>query len=69
MSGTAASVTVGGRKVSLSNLDKPLYPSGFTKGNILDYYGRVADAMLPLLEGRAVTLKAISKRNRSAIFL
>jgi bifunctional non-homologous end joining protein LigD len=57
MSGQSAIITVGGRKLSLSNLDKQLFPSGYTKGNVIEYYGRVADVMLPLLEGRAVTLK------------
>jgi len=57
MSQSSASITVGGRELSFSNLDKPLYASGFTKGNVLEYYGRVADSMLPLLKGRAVTLK------------
>ena len=41
----------------LSNLDKVLYPSGFTKGQVIDYYIRVADYLLPQLKGRPVTLK------------
>jgi bifunctional non-homologous end joining protein LigD len=57
MSGQGETINVGGRKLAFSNLQKPLYPSGFTKGEMIDYYGRVADAMLPLLKGRAVTLK------------
>jgi bifunctional non-homologous end joining protein LigD len=57
MSKTSASITVGGRALSFSNLDKALYPSGFTKGEAIEYYGHVAEAMLPLLKGRAVTLK------------
>jgi bifunctional non-homologous end joining protein LigD len=57
MSGKSESITIGSRKLTFSNLDKPLYPTGFTKGDVIDYYGRVADAMLPLLKGRAVTLK------------
>jgi bifunctional non-homologous end joining protein LigD len=48
---------VGGRVVAVSNLQKPLYPSGFTKRQVLDYYRAVAPVMLPYLEGRAVTLK------------
>jgi bifunctional non-homologous end joining protein LigD len=55
--GVAETITVDHREVSLSNLHKPLYPSGFTKGQVIDYYARVADFMLPLLQGRAVTLK------------
>jgi bifunctional non-homologous end joining protein LigD len=50
-------VEVEGRRLELSNLGKALYPSGFTKGEVLDYYTRVAGAMLPHLEGRPVTLR------------
>jgi bifunctional non-homologous end joining protein LigD len=46
-------VDVEGRKLSLSHLDKPLYPaSGFTKAAVLRYYGQVAPLMLPHLQGR-----------------
>jgi bifunctional non-homologous end joining protein LigD len=57
MSGKSESITVRGRKLTFTNLNKPLYSNGFTKGGVIDYYGRVAGAMLPLLKGRAVTLK------------
>jgi bifunctional non-homologous end joining protein LigD len=51
-------VEVDGRMLSLSNLDKVLYPAaGFTKGHVIDYYTRVAPAVLPHLRGRALTLK------------
>ncbi|NUT56542.1 MAG: ATP-dependent DNA ligase, partial [Thermoleophilia bacterium] len=51
-------VDVLGRTLSLSNLDKVLYPAaGFTKGQVIDYYTRVAPYVLPHLEGRALTLK------------
>ena len=33
---------VDGRQITLSNLDKVLYPSGFTKGEVIDYMARVA---------------------------
>jgi bifunctional non-homologous end joining protein LigD len=46
-----------GRRLSLSNLDKALYPSGFTKGDMVEYYVRVAPAILPHLAGRPVTLR------------
>ena len=36
-------VRVGGRTLGLSNLDKPLYPDGWTKGEVIDYYARIAD--------------------------
>jgi len=51
-------VTIDGRELSLSNLDKPMYPAtGFTKGELLDYYAKVAPVMLPHLRGRPVTVK------------
>jgi bifunctional non-homologous end joining protein LigD len=49
---------VDGRQVKLSNLDKVLYPEvGFTKRDVIDYYARVTPAVLPHLDGRALTLK------------
>jgi bifunctional non-homologous end joining protein LigD len=54
----AREVEVDGRELKLSNLDKVLYPkTGFTKGEMIDYYARIADAMVPHLAGRAVTLR------------
>jgi bifunctional non-homologous end joining protein LigD len=51
-------VEVEGRRLSLSNLDKVMYPaSGFTKGQLIDYYTRVAPALLPHLRDRPLTLK------------
>jgi bifunctional non-homologous end joining protein LigD len=50
--------TVEGRELSISNLDKVFYPgSGFTKGEMLDYYARIAPVMLPHLRDRPVTVK------------
>jgi len=49
---------VGGKTLRLSNLDKVLYPeAGFTKGQVIDYYTRVAPALLPHLKNRPLTLK------------
>ena len=49
---------VEGRELRLSNLEKVLYPEpGFTKGQVIDYYTRVAPVLLPHLRGRALTLK------------
>jgi bifunctional non-homologous end joining protein LigD len=48
---------VEGRMVAVSNLDKALYPSGFTKGQVIDYYIRVSDYLLPHFAGRPITLK------------
>ncbi len=51
-------VEVEGRTLSLSNLDKVLYPqAGFTKGQVIDYYTRVAPVLLPHLRGHPLTLK------------
>jgi bifunctional non-homologous end joining protein LigD len=51
-------VDIGGRVLSLSNLDKVLFPRvGFTKGQLIDYYTRIAPAVLPHLRGRPLTLK------------
>jgi bifunctional non-homologous end joining protein LigD len=55
---TRVEVDVEGRRLSLSNLDKVLYPrSGFMKGQVIDYYTRVAPAVLPHLRDRPLTLK------------
>ena len=55
---TSVDVEVGGRQLKLSNFDKVLYPdAGFTKGQVIDYYTRVAPALLPHLYQRALTLK------------
>jgi len=51
-------VEIGDRRLSLSNLGKVLYPeAGFTKGQVIDYYTRIAPAVLPHLRGRPLTLK------------
>ncbi|MCW2571054.1 MAG: Bifunctional non-ous end joining protein LigD [Frankiales bacterium] len=57
-SGTKVAVDVAGQQVVLSNLEKVLYPEvGFTKGQVLDYYTRIAPVLLPHLAGRALTRK------------
>jgi bifunctional non-homologous end joining protein LigD len=57
-SSTSVEVEVGGRQLKLSNFDKVLYPeAGFTKGQVIDYYTRIAPALLPHLHQRALTLK------------
>ena len=51
-------VDVDGRRLTLSNLQKVMYPqSGFTKGQVIDYYTRIAPAVLPHLRDRPLTLK------------
>jgi bifunctional non-homologous end joining protein LigD len=52
------SVDIEGKQLTLSNLDKVLYPAaGFTKGQVIDYYVRIAPVLLPHLKGRPLTLK------------
>lgn len=51
-------VEIEGRRIALKNLDKVFYPAaGFTKGDVLDYYARIAPVLLPHLEHRPLTLK------------
>jgi bifunctional non-homologous end joining protein LigD len=51
-------VDVGGRTLSISNLDKVLYPeAGFTKGQVIDYYTRISPVLVPHLRQRPLTLK------------
>ncbi len=51
-------VSIEDRRLSLSNLDKLLYPqAGFTKGHVIDYYTRIAPVLLPHLRDRPLTLK------------
>lgn len=54
----ATVVEVAGKKLSLSNLDKILYPSAaFTKGQVIDYYVRIAPVLLPHFANRPLTRK------------
>ncbi|MFF0655180.1 non-homologous end-joining DNA ligase [Micromonospora tulbaghiae] len=49
-------VEVEGRSLELSNLDKVLFPkAGFTKGEVIDYYTRIAPVLLPHLRDRPLT--------------
>jgi bifunctional non-homologous end joining protein LigD len=55
---TDSSVEIQGRHLKLSNLQKVMYPAtGFTKQQVIDYYARIAPAILPHLAGRALTRK------------
>ncbi len=55
---TKVPVEVDGRSLTLSNLDKVLWPeTGFTKGEMIDYYTRIAPVLLPHVEARALTVK------------
>jgi len=55
-----ASVKVRGKVLALSNLDKVFYPeSGFTKGQVIEYYRRVSRYLLPHLKDRPITLNRL----------
>ncbi len=54
----AQAVTIDGRRLKITNWDKVLYPqTGFTKGELVEFYARLAPAVLPHLRDRALTLK------------
>ncbi len=50
-------VEIGGRTLSLTNLDKPLFPDGITKGDLIAYYRAVAPFIIPHLRDRPLTLE------------
>lgn len=53
-----STVEVDGRRLSLSNLDKVLYPeTGFTKGEVVDYYARIAPVLLPHIAHRPMSFQ------------
>lgn len=55
---TETTIDVQGRELTVSNLDKVLYPeASFTKGQVIDYYVRIAPVLLPHLKDRPLTLK------------
>lgn len=58
MAKTTSTIEIEGRQLTLSNLDKVLYPAaGFTKAQVIDYYVRIAPVLLPHLKNRPLTLK------------
>ena len=58
MAKNTSSIEIQGRRLEVSNLDKVLYPAdGFTKGQLIDYYARIAPVLLPHLRGRPLTMK------------
>ena len=48
---------IDGRELRLSNLTKPYWPQGITKGDLLGYYLNAADLIVPHLAGRPLTMK------------
>jgi bifunctional non-homologous end joining protein LigD len=61
-------LTLEGRTISVSNPDKVLYPAGFTKSQVVDYYVRVAPFILPHLRDRPLTLKRYPDGVRGEFF-
>lgn len=52
------SITVGGHTVDISNPDKVFFPDeGITKGDLIDYYLKIAETMLPYLSDRPLSLQ------------
>lgn len=57
MVANAVDVEVDGRTLRLTNLDKVLYPSGFTKAEVVDYHARISPWAIPHLAGRCLTFR------------
>src|SRR5438105_7007097 len=54
----SSTVDIQGKHLKLTNLEKVLYPAtGFTKGQVIDYYARIAPVLVPHLAGKPLTLK------------
>ncbi len=63
-------VSIDDHELTLSNLDKVMYPStGFTKAEMLDYYANIAPVLLPHLHGRPVTVKRFPNGVENAGFI
>jgi bifunctional non-homologous end joining protein LigD len=55
---SSQTIEIEGKRLKLTNLEKILYPeTGFTKGQVIDYYARIAPVLVPQLTGRPLTLK------------
>ena len=61
-------VEVEGRRLGLTNLGKQLFPDGTTKGQLLDYYSRIAPVLLPHLADRPLTLKRYPNGTQAGFF-
>jgi bifunctional non-homologous end joining protein LigD len=58
MASIKTTLDVDGKKVEVSNLQKVMYPeTGFTKGDVIDYYIKISKHLLPHLKNRPITLK------------
>ena len=69
MMAASTRTVIEGRELSVSNLEKVLFPhSGFTKGQLIDYYVRIAPAMLPHIRERPLTMKRFPDGVESKFF-
>lgn len=51
-------IEIEGKQLKLTNLEKVFYPAtGFTKGQVIDYYARIAPVLIPHLKNHPLTLK------------
>jgi bifunctional non-homologous end joining protein LigD len=56
--GDGTTVDVDGRRVTLTNLDKVLYPdTGTTKAEVIDYYARIGSVLVDHTAGRCMTMR------------
>jgi bifunctional non-homologous end joining protein LigD len=66
---TVKELRVGSRTLEISNIEKVFYPStGFTKGELIDYYIRIAPVLLPHLKNRPITLKRFPNGTNGMFF-
>jgi bifunctional non-homologous end joining protein LigD len=63
-----AVVSIDGHEVRLTNLDKVLFPSGFTKAEVIDYFVRIAPVATPHLAGRCITFRRYPNGTQGASF-
>lgn len=55
--GKGTRVTAAGRELRVTNLDKPLWPDGTTKGELIGYYAQIAPVLVPHLADRPLTMR------------
>ncbi|HYY68528.1 MAG TPA: non-homologous end-joining DNA ligase [Terriglobales bacterium] len=66
---TTTEVEIESKHLTLSNLEKVLYPEvGFTKAQVIDYYVRIAPVLLPHLRDRPLTMKRYPEGVEGGLF-
>ena len=68
VSSSPITTDIGGRAVKLTSLDRVIYPSGFTKAEVIDYYHRISEVLLPHLAHRVVTRQRWPEGTQAAGF-